>query len=431
MKLQRKKSGSLIPRLSSPWQAEFQHISSVQRRFVERCITVALVLCGLYSVHLHFRYREDLQAKYTPTVFSDALQRKIAQSPWKNPRDESDGRRILDQREDWKRIGGGWEGDIFMYNDTVIKTFVASRSPLRNCMKFTEAPTKIPTEIPATAWLGGLKSGINKATDFMPIRDYFLTPATETEPASWHLLTPYLVSGNLEDLAKRLQPFGFTFRQLDASFRPSLHRMLGALEKMHDKYHLCHDDIKPGNIFVTGIPPRLDVQPKSDGKQDTHWLLSDFGNVREVTHPYHSSMIWTRDSHQHRDCRMNDAVRLIKTYVMFLRSASAENGTASFDAAFWGDIEPWSELYWTAVREPLLDSAVARSLRDKSLSLPPLAFDTPVTRKNKPHAPGCLLGLSCKLQNTEKELDRGMWVTEDKARVFAATSIFGVPQGQC
>jgi serine/threonine protein kinase len=371
-----------------------------------------------------------LRAKYTSTSFNNISQWKTSHSSRQVLNNGFGGHQILDHREDWKRIAGGWEGEIFVYNDTVIKTFVASRSPMRNCLKFTRVPTRIPTEILVALWLGGLGSEIHEVTEYMPVHGYFRTPATETGLASWYFLTPYLESGSLKDLAKRLRPSGLTYRQLDLRFRPSLNRLLSALEKMHDEHHLCHDDIKQGNIFVAGTPSMSDSRFEDNGNGFTHWILADFSNVRQVSHAYHSSLIWAMDSRQHRDCRINDAVRLMNTYPAFLRTASAGDDLVTFDEAFWSGGERWSELYWSAVGKTLLGAMAAKVLRDKSLSLPPVAIDGFMVSNIGSRWFLCLPRSSCKVGNTG-ELDRGMRVTEDRARFFAGTAIFGVPQGQC
>jgi len=511
----------------------------------------------------------------------------------------------------------------------VIKTFFTTKSPLRNCLrrrtttisttdsengenekaderqgqnkKISIANIPIPTEILAAVLLGGLSfetssssdgrgSGggdIHEGADFMPVEDFFLLPATteagsypelKSESATagsasgWHLVTPFLPAGNLKDLAERLKPLNLSTRELDVRFRRSFERLLGALEKMHGKYGLCHDDVKGDNIFISGpaslLPPSPSAPPatllssplksesgsesapqiqvggdiythnhnhaerdidndhtsdkananrnggEKDQKNDennkddefTHWLLGDFGNVREIEHPYHSTHIWTRDSLQHRDCRINDVVRLLRTYISFLRIASSSSSSTStststspsispsasssasakieFDKVFWTASEPWSKLYWTAIRESesnepfvLVDgdgdgATAAARLREMSLSLAPqpgptpeqhesLATTTTTTtttatittsavgiselkpreREHERDFSGCSsLGTECGKAvvkggrgrgDTEKELSKGMWVTEDRARFFALTSLFGLPRGRC
>ncbi|KAI0393592.1 hypothetical protein F5Y17DRAFT_431529 [Xylariaceae sp. FL0594] len=465
------------------------------------------------------------------------------------------GHEILDHRNEWKRVAAGWEGEIFVYHPPTaasdnsrvsnttgankplaIKTFFTSRSPLRNCIRRTVVTTAeqgtdipIPTEILATVLLGGLsvddggrESGkwgnrrIQEKADFMPAVDFFHLPpaqfpveegeaknARESESSvrgpstsGWHLVTPFFPAGNLKNLAERLRPLNLTAKELDARFRRSFERLLGALEKMHGRYGLCHDDVKAENIFVVGSAPTsasvfsssapasspspspsLSPSPSpstkvltdDDDESSTHWLLADFGNTREITHPYHATAIWTRDSRQHGDCRVNDVLRLLKTYIGFLRIASSSSSSSSgkessFDKAFWTASEPWSELYWswfatTATtttptissilgekeEEKIISSTAAGKLRAmSSLSLPPSSpplflplteshsHDHANTNNNifRSHDPHFLSPTSAfKARATDEELRKGMWVTEDRARVFALTALFGVPRG--
>ncbi|KAI1812077.1 hypothetical protein GGS20DRAFT_578595 [Poronia punctata] len=351
-------------------------------------ITVAVILAALYLFHTHLR-REG----------------------------------IFKKRDEWRRVASGWEGEVFVYDDdddesVAIKSFFTKRSPLRNCLPSggggSGGVERIPTEIPATVLLGGLTAdvggggGIHEETDFMPVNDFFF----DRTSSNWYLLTPFLPAGNLKDVAKQhLRPRGLTTRELDERFRPSLNRLLDALDRIHGRFGLCHDDIKPANIFVAGG----DEKEKNDF---THWILADFGNVRQVEHPYHKTLIWTRDSRQLEDCRLNDAVRLVKTYITFLRLSSSS--LSSFDDGFWDGKESWSRLYWSAVRDPLVGNTAANMLREKSLSLPPASTDTTSAGKM-----GFTRG------DTEEELNRGMWVSEDRAKAFAATSLLGVPRSRC
>ncbi|RYO78840.1 hypothetical protein DL766_006805 [Monosporascus sp. MC13-8B] len=391
-----------------------------------RCALATALLGILYLTYLSLYYRRELRAKYSPTKFGDAVVWEASRSEAQPTRDGIGGTPDLrDKRDGWERIGGGFEGDVYVYNDTVIKTFVTSRSPLRNCINHLSASTRIPTEIPAMLLLGGRGDHVAQTARFMPVKDYFLKPSADTEPASWHLLMPFLRGGNLKKLAQRLRSAGSAYQDLDDRFRPSFNRVLAALETMHSGHGLCHDDIKPENIFV-------DSASAGGAPSDTHWLLADFGNVREPAHPYHSTRIWTRHSNQNADCRVNDAVRLVKTYVTFLRLASSDEAT--FDAAFWAGAEPWSELYWSAAGDPIPGAQAARVLREKSVGLPPLRGVGPVGGEGASEARGlgCRLRLwRCPAQRTPRELRRGLFVTETRARLVGATWIFGLPSGEC
>ncbi|RYP63257.1 hypothetical protein DL769_007020 [Monosporascus sp. CRB-8-3] len=412
---------------SPSWRPRLKAFPSSRVWSLLRCTTAMALLGVLYLTHLGLYYRRELQAKYSPTNFGDAVVWGASRSKGRPTEDGRGGTPDLrDKRDEWERIGGGFEGDLYVYNDTVIKTFVTSRSPLCNCINHLSASTRIPTEIPAMLLLGGQEDHVAQTAQFLPVKDYFLEPPADTEPASWHLLMPFLRGGNLKELARRLRSAGSAYQDLDDRFRPSLNRILAALETMHSGHELCHDDIKPENILVDsasagGAPP------------DTHWLLADFGNVRQPAHPYHSTRIWTRHSNQNADCRANDAVRLVKTYVTFLRLASSDE--AAFDAAFWAGVEPWSELYWSAVRDPMPGAQAARVLREKSVGLPPLRGAEAIEEEeeaSEARSLGCRLRLWwCPAQRTRRELRRGPFVTETRARLLGATWIFGLPSGEC
>ncbi|RYP73112.1 hypothetical protein DL770_007836 [Monosporascus sp. CRB-9-2] len=410
---------------SPSWRPRLKTFPSSRMRPLLRCAIATALLGVLYLTHLSLYYRRELQAKYSPTNFVDAVVWEASRSKgqptehgiWGTPD-------LRDKRDEWERIGGGFEGDLYVYNHTVIKTFVTSRSPLRNCINHLSGPTRIPTEIPAMLLLGGQEDHVAQTAQFLPVKDYFLKPAADAEPASWHLLMPFLRGGNLKKLAQRLRSAGSAYQDLDHRFRPSLNRVLAALETMHSGHGLCHDDIKPENIFV-------DSASAAGAPSDTHWLLADFGNVRQPAHPYHSTRIWTRHSNQNADCRVNDAVRLVKTYVTFLRLASSDE--AAFDAAFWTGVEPWSELYWSVVRDPMPGAQAARVIREKSVGLPPLrGLEAVEGEASEARSLGRRLPFWwCPAQRTRRELRHGLFVTETRARLLGATWIFGLPSGEC
>ncbi|KAI0015441.1 hypothetical protein F4780DRAFT_73873 [Xylariomycetidae sp. FL0641] len=448
-----------IGRDTSPRRYDFRRLSFKRLRPLAKFFVTAAALGCLFLTCRSFQYRRALQTKYSPTRFADDLQWQIAQSPWRHlATDDEPAERaaLLGHRDEWTPLSRGYEGEVFVYGDTVIKTFVTEHSPLRNCLAFTDAATKMPTEIPATLLLGGLGGEVTAATDFFPLKDYFLAPATASSPASWHFVTPYLRAGNLDAAAKRQRGAGLTARQLDRRFRPSLHRVLGALGRMHTELGLCHDDVKAGNIFVGGSSSSSssrnnnsnnnnNTAAEEEEHDDTHWLLADFGNVRQLDHPYHASRLWRRDGRQRPDCRANDVVRLLKTYVQFLRTAAAAgDDTAAFDAAFWARREPWSRLYWATVQPR--GPGAARSVRDLSLSLDQ---DQDEDEDNEPTAlsvggPPCWGFLRCAVGRllpgaaaanlaleTRRELQRGMNLPDRKARLLGAAGLLGIPTTEC
>ncbi|KAI5207685.1 hypothetical protein E4T38_03257 [Aureobasidium subglaciale] len=115
---------------------------------------------------------------------------------------------------------------------------------------------------------------------------------------------------------------------MDRMFRPSFSALLSTLTTLHS-VNFCHDDIKPANIFISEDP--------------LHWLLGDFGNVREKQHVYHQSKVW-KQQNQWEDCEENDERRLRMVYLSFLRSL--HNDTGQFDREFLEKREGWTRVYW-------------------------------------------------------------------------------------
>lgn len=165
------------------------------------------------------------------------------------------------------------------------------------------------------------------------------------QKAEWHLVMPLMEGGTLQNLAKNFlqsQPEGkASVRDLDIRFRPRFNKVLMALQRLHAK-GLCHDDVKTDNIFIGA----------STAEADGPWLLGDLGNVREVSHPYHTSRLWTHSNSQLPDCRANDALRAVKAYLQFLRAAfkgtKSTTPTTDFDLALVDARESWAHLLWRA-----------------------------------------------------------------------------------
>lgn len=359
--------------------------------------------CPLLSVHLYATYRvlfcvalvgawfligahrsskASLRAKYQPTNFG-ASENSVLEAGgfhWEGSLDDEvafgklGSSDVWQHREDWTPLGSGFEGDTFLYKNSVIKTFKTIQSPPRNCLPANISPALAPTqrrwpsEIPASLLLGGLATGepqggqaVPDHVDFVPVRAIFLAPAPAAGPATWHLVSPFLRSGHLYKLAKRLSSSAAppSARALDARFRPSLNKLLSALDAMHNERKLCHDDIKPDNIFVASYS--ASPNNESEAAVDTHWLLADLGNVRHIDHAYHASQLWGARSGQLADCRANDVVRLVKSYVRFLQLGSAAAVPADaddagalaldFNRAFLQGTEPWSRLYWEVLAD--------------------------------------------------------------------------------
>lgn len=448
-------------------------------RLVQRVVYVGAALAGVQLYVLHLNYYQALRDKFSPTLFirlSDQQKEISFPRRWQVENDAQHATRkeLLDNRQIWKKLGSGYEGDTFVFNGSVIKVFQPDRSPLRNCVPGTTS--RWPPEIPTSLLLGGLHdpnqpppTGPNQS-GFVPVLDYFLLPTVPSEHQNeWYLVTPFLESGTLQHLAERLQsreppP---TPLELDARFRPSFNRILQALDTMQSQHELCHDDIKMDNIFITnsissedgGIDGNYSHSPQSG--QDAHWLLADLGNAREPSHSYHSSLLWTHDNGQHPDCRINDLIRLVKTYVMFLRAATAPTyASAQFEGEFLTASSPWSQLYWyiiNSARGVLDGSTAAAHLHSMSTSIltpsdteagpgsAPTASQDPQKRGESSTAhdifgpqSSWLDGIWSPLRSSSRttylvsrELNRGMGVSEKWAVVFGKMGIFQAPFRHC
>lgn len=344
----------------------------LRSRPAQRLIYLILALTGLQLYLLHSEYYGALVAKYSPTLFTRLpLQDEdlLGSIQWQvDTADQNQSRQqLLNSREQWKRLGSGCEGDTFSFNNSVIKVFKPGRSPLRNCVPNSASKLRWPPEIPVSILLGGLSdqngAAISDRADFLPVYDYFLLPTENGNPGQWHLVTPFLKTGTLEHLARRLQnqDTSQTAENIDARYRPSLNRLLKALSTMHSQ-ELCHDDIKMDNIFVMdGSQPSGNTSGVPNEK-DAHWLLADLGNVRHHNHSYHSSLLWAHDNGQNTDCRTNDVVRLLKSYLLFLQSAlTSGDPRNAFNGDFLAASAPWSRLYWYTINSAHghLDGATA------------------------------------------------------------------------
>ncbi|KAF3046198.1 hypothetical protein E8E11_008300 [Didymella keratinophila] len=203
-------------------------------------------------------------------------------------------------------LGHGWDGETFVYQNSVIKTITPVRSPFRNCAPGTSGEMW-PTEIPASLYFGGTEeNAITAQGGFLQVKAYFMAASSDIQ-AEWHLITPLLKGESLKDLTARLRDECMTYREIDVRHRPAFKGLLDSLEILH-KAGFCHDDIKPGNVFVA---------------DNSHWILGDLGNLRHNSHPYHSSQLW-KVNNQLPDCRPNDNIRALRTYIHFVRDSAAD-----------------------------------------------------------------------------------------------------------
>jgi serine/threonine protein kinase len=323
-----------------------------------RIALVLFVAALCHQQHLFHTSRQSLAAKCSPTEF-DSTHLDSHHKFRRRDKDANFQDRLIANREHWKTIGNGWEGKVFAYKDSVIKTFTPGRSPFRNCAP-GETNEKWPTEIAASLRFGGHNNNNNITNaesmqgddanefldGFLSVKTYFEAAIPPSQVPEWHLVTPLLKGGNLEKLAKKTSQKSElnTTRRMDTHYRPAFENLLSNLQRLHEARY-CHDDIKPTNVFVAN---------------DTHWVLGDLGNLRHVSHPYHSSRLWT-DNKQLSDCRANDAIRALKSYLQFIRSATRDKD--AFDSEFYMAEEPLSRMFWKAWADaPNMSAALLREI---------------------------------------------------------------------
>lgn len=419
--------GHIFLSLTSPRVRTFYRVR-------HRLVIVLFIIALLHQQYLYLVSRESLRAKYVPTKFNLGakcvatkfnlrIHNRHTRSWGPENEDPQLTANLLDNREHWKLLGNGWEGRVYVYKDSVIKTFNTVRSPFRNCAPASYPTDRWPTEIPATLYFGGSTSTAANGTDdtgnakpryngFLPVKAHFIASNSPGSPEEWHLVTPLAEGGNLLTLAQKLStdPIITSYRTIDARYRPAFNRFLSTLATIHNAGY-CHDDVKPTNIFI---------QSPSD------WLLADLGNVREVAHPYHTSRLW-RDSKQVADCRSNDVVRALQSYLKFLQ-ISMSNQDAFNTALFQGE-EPISKLFWWAMTDA--EGIRAEELRRRSLAEDPEAMPAPDTR-NHVHIPARTSALLRWVANpgfTRFAVNYSLWttLTEARARIRALVWLIDLP----
>ncbi|CAE7008063.1 hypothetical protein P3342_002603 [Pyrenophora teres f. teres] len=381
-----------------------------------RVSLVFFILALLQQQHLFLSSRQSLSAKYSATNFQSPYG-DLHPRYWRTDNEHLQFQEeLVANRAAWKVLGEGWEGKVFAYKDSVIKTFTPGRSPFRNCAPHTAI--KWPTEIPASLKFGGIGPDHDPNTTyrrFLPVKAYFMASSSPGAPAEWHLVTPLLDGGNLGTLAEHLYSSERprSHREIDAIFRPVFNRLLTSMSTLHDAGY-CHDDIKPSNIFI---------------QDESHWMIGDLGNVREVFHPYHSSRIWT-DNRQMGDCRANDAVRALKAYLKFIQSSIAYDN--EFNVAILGGREPMSRLLWGTLADARYISAT--ELHKRSVVEYPEASSRAVVdnRVAESTRPTTLTGLFSRRLATKLAVDHALMtrIDESSARWWGMVWLFGLPDAK-
>lgn len=434
-----------------------QTTNRVGKRWTRIACFLFLLIGGYHLIVSAQDAREALLAKYTPTIYTSTTpiyDQELESGHWRIDGEvdaNSQGHAhaeversysradLLAHRDDWKLLGSGWEGSAFTYKDMVTKVYNNDRSPFRNCVPESVPELRWPTEISATLLLGGTTgqttSLVPAEAHFLPIIDYFHTSAGVDQTAQWHLVTPFLTSGTLVNLARSARTLeaepDSRARQLDAWFRPSFESLLDALEEMHTTHNLCHDDIKLDNIFT------LEDPSDSSGGFNTHWLLADLGNARQPDHPYHSSELWL--AFNRRDCRANDVLRLMKTYVSFLRDAMPLKDVPSFDEDFFRGRQAWSRLFWRMVDRPESVSAEHARHVSRTIHPPDSEVKTPESRRmENGRSPSGLWDLaSLAMQGRQAIIAQAVTdalrvkAPDGPARRWGWVWLLGMPVGEC
>jgi hypothetical protein len=333
----------------SPRRTHARSTYRLKRAVIHRLALIVGICCAVQFLKLHVLARSSLEAKYTTTTFNDTAELLNRYDSILDGDIAANRSALIAAKASWRPLASGCEGSTFAWDRHVIKTHKPKGSPLRSCLPLelagdsqsterqTCSPgTRWPTEIPASLAMGTTQG-------FLPVGDVFFASSSPNQEAQWHLVTPLMKGGTLQTLANTIArnqtDTESSRRTLDVRFRPRFDELLVTLRKLHDR-GLCHDDVKLDNVFVD--------EPSTE--EDGSWLLGDLGNVREVSHPYHASRIWTHSNKQLPDCRANDALRATKTYLQFLRHAvdSSRSTRSGFDKALLKAKEPWARLLWRA-----------------------------------------------------------------------------------
>lgn len=327
------------------------------RRSYARLVLLAIcAYCACWAIW----YLRDIAPAALETDFSQAILPE--HFPFRPLRKYS-GTNALDIDDSYvykRSLGSGFEGSASLYEDqstgedVVIKSYHSTRfrdlMPVPFFDHFLRRTLYWPTEVPASLFVSTISSDYTSGaardtlvTGYVPMLDYFLASTGGIFfQTSWHFVTPFFVSGTLEQLAASIRKEGTESpSSLDAQLRPSLTKMLSSLRAIHERGY-CHDDIKMDNVFAINR---------------TTWLLGDLGNMREIGHPFHQTHEWTRKN-QWTDCRLNDVRRTLKTYLGVLRNAASAE--ALFDEHFYQEQQPWSSLYWNYIRNPVPAETLVR-----------------------------------------------------------------------
>ncbi|KAH7087437.1 hypothetical protein FB567DRAFT_345838 [Paraphoma chrysanthemicola] len=412
--------------MGRPFLTSIPHKARRLHHFRYRVALITFLAIFSYQQYLFHIYRQALAEKYSSTEFG-TTDCSSCQQNWSLETDTNFQLDLLRNRDKWTVLGEGWEGKVFLYGDYVIKTFTPGRSPLRNCAPGLSDTW--PTEIAASQWFNPcylqpddqnrnqsrgnsiVEPAIGTALNgLVPVKAYFRAPTPHSAIPEWHLVTHFVKDGSLTSLSRTIgQNCGTrTYQQLDAEYRTIFESMVNNLGKLHQA-GFCHDDIKPGNIFVNG----------------SNWLLGDLGNLRHVAHPYHFSRIW-RENEQLEDCRANDIMRALKSYIQFIRDSAADS--SDFDEDFIAGQEPIPRLFRSATRT--VNELSATELQHLSHIFNAKHVDIPLTsgeihKRRQRNTSRFFLGRLAQKVAVDRAIRTR--IGEKLARFYAITWLFGVP----
>lgn len=400
------------------WTVPRQAYARSSRSLAVRVVGFLVVLFVVRQQHLYSIYTRALAAKYAPTDFGNP---DFEKNYVLDDRAALLQEELVANRNGWKKLGAGWEGTTYTYNDVVIKTFTPGRSPFRNCAQ-RNTSLRWPTEIPASTLLGNGGDGRDVLTTsndttpgrFLPVKTAFFAATSSDAGPEWHLVTPFARHGTLKTLSSKVRQQDLDVRTLDSRYREKFHDLLRSLQVLHEAGY-CHDDIKIDNVFV--------------GDSD-EWILGDLGNVRELNHPYHASRIWL-DNDQLRDCRSNDVIRALKSYLSFLRGSLAD--TQGLDDDLFSRRDSLSKLFWSAMDDARDTNAEELQRRSRIYHAERTAGETKTRDERSLRQSSFLPKLSVKTVRASKAVDGMLHIgnSETYARWMAVTRIFGIQQEVC
>ena len=263
-----------------------------------------------------------------------------------------------------RQLGRGYEGQADVYTcqrtrkTVIIKTFFsttrmdsAPREVVdRLQLEHNITANKWPSDITATLrrYNNGLSAGSGEDLTVNAI-DAFYVPSNSTDPSRpllWKMVLP-LYAGALDSPTEALSYLNMSTSAIDFLYRPRYRTVFEGLARMHttrdpalNNSGFCHDDIKLDNLFLRNEQHEI--------------VLGDMGQTRTLDDQFHRGWI---------DCRLVDAHRAWKSYLVLIRDASMRGrGPSEFDAQFATRTTEWAAAYWRWVEE---DTALPQNMLEE------------------------------------------------------------------